>query len=134
MKDFLAALGRPDVGVVWDPCNVLYVPGRGQPTVDDFREIAGRVVHVHFKDAVRKDNVLPTHCVELGTGSLDFPAQLAGLKERDYRGWITLETHWRQKALTAEEQHLPAGYAFSANAEEPTRICLENLRKFLAGS
>jgi sugar phosphate isomerase/epimerase len=131
-KVFLAALDRPSVGVVWDPCNVLFVPGRQQPTVDDYGLIADRVIHVHVKDAVRSAERLPTSCCELGTGSLDLPAQIEGLRAHAYTGWISLETHWRMKPLTADEQLLPAGYGFSANAEEPTRICLEHLKKLVS--
>lgn len=129
---FLDALNCPEVGLVWDPCNILYVPGTTQPTVDDYALVADRVVHVHIKDAIRTPEQLPRNCVELGQGSLDLPAQFAGLKRNGYAGWISLETHWRMKSLTPDEQHLPAGYAFSANAEEPTRICLHHLKQLLA--
>jgi hypothetical protein len=53
------------------------------------------------------------------------------LKTNGYRSWVTLETHWRVVPLDHESQHLPAGHAFSANAEPASRICIANLRRML---
>lgn len=131
MAVFLDELPDPRIGVVWDPCNILFLPGRGQPAREDYSLLADRVRHVHVKDARRENGRATEHCVELGTGDLDFASQFQQLKERDYRGWITLETHWRMQPLTAEQAHLPAGHAFSANAEEPSRICMKQLLALL---
>lgn len=132
-KEFLTHLpADPQLTVVWDPCNVLYIPGTNDPIRDDFPLIADRVGHVHFKDAKRDNgNPAPT-CLELGTGQLDFPAQLKMLKDRGYNSWVTLETHWRTVPLDAETQHLPAGYGFSANAEPASRICMAHLDRWIA--
>ena len=133
-KAFLDYL-KPDpklLGVVWDPCNVLYLPSQTDPVADDFPLIADHLLHVHIKDARREADGKAVACVEIGTGDLDYPRHLRDLRERNYTGWITLETHWRQQNLSAEDQHLPAGYAFSANAAEPSRICLRHLQDWLA--
>lgn len=126
---------RPDpqlLGVVWDPCNILYINSQTDPVTDDFPRIAGEVIHVHIKDARREADGKAVTCVELGQGDLDFPRHFRDLRERNYTGWITLETHWRMQKLSAEDQHLPAGYAFSANAEEPSRICMRHMQEWLA--
>lgn len=132
-KEFLSHLPQdPQLTVVWDPCNVLYVSGKNDPVHDDFPIVADRVGHVHFKDAKRSGNGEPAPtCLELGTGSVDFPGQLKALKSRGYNGWITLETHWRVVPLDAETQHLPAGYGFSANAEPASRICMQHLQRWV---
>jgi L-ribulose-5-phosphate 3-epimerase len=128
-REFLRHLPvTPELGVVWDPCNVLYLDDARDPVREEFPEIADRVIHVHVKDARRDGTRAAQTCVELGTGELDFPAQFAALRERGYGGWITLETHWRTVALDAESQHLPAGHAFSANAEPASRICMATLQ------
>ncbi len=132
-RDFMALLpDDPAFGVVWDPCNVLMLPGANDPVRDDFPLAAPRVVHVHLKDAIRDGEKAAHTCVEFGTGQIDFPAQLAALKSRGYRGWITLETHWRVVPLDAETQHLPAGYGFSAHAEPASRICMAHTQRWLA--
>lgn len=131
-KEFLSHLQPdPQLTVVWDPCNVLYVPGENDPVKDDFPTIADRVGHVHFKDAKRENGQPAPTCLELGTGQIDFPAQLSMLKSRGYNGWVTLETHWRNVPLDAETQHLPAGYGFSANAEPASRICMTHLQRWV---
>lgn len=133
-KEFLRHLPEsPQLGVVWDPCNVLYLDGTNDPVHDDYPLIANRVRHVHLKDASRIDGKAQ-RCVELGTGDIDFPAQLAALNSAGYRDWITLETHWRSVPLDDEIQHLPAGYAFSAHAEPASRICMAHLRRWIAAA
>jgi sugar phosphate isomerase/epimerase len=135
MRDFLAHLPvDPQLRVVWDPCNVLYLEGTNDPVHDDFPLIADRVGHVHLKDARREGDRPADTCVELGTGQIDFAAQLSQLRSRGYDGWITLETHWRTVPLDSESQHLPAGHAFSANAEPASRVCMEHLKRFVAGA
>jgi sugar phosphate isomerase/epimerase len=132
MREFLGHLpADPQLGVVWDPCNVLYLDGENDPVRDDFPLLADRTIHVHVKDARRNGTKAPQSCVELGTGSIDFPAHFTDLKARGYRGWITLETHWRVVPLDEESQHLPAGHAFSAHAEPASRVCLGHLQRFV---
>jgi sugar phosphate isomerase/epimerase len=133
-KEFLRHLpDTPQLGVVWDPCNVLYLDGTNDPVHDDYPLIAKRVRHVHLKDASRI-NGKAQRCLELGTGDIDFPAQLAALKSAGYRDWIALETHWRSVPLDDEIQHLPAGYAFSAHAEPASRICMAHLQRWIAAA
>lgn len=122
------------LGIVWDPCNCLYLQGVEDPIRDGFPLIAEHVTHVHIKDAARRgDQPAPT-CIEIGSGDLDFPYHLRDLKQRGYNGWITLETHWRSVPLDEESQHLPAGYGFSANAEPASRICMTHLQKWVAAA
>ena len=128
-REFLGHLpDDPQLGIVWDPCNVLYLDGGNDPVHDDFPQVADRIIHMHVKDALRDGTNAATSCVELGTGQVDFPAQFRALKERGFRGWITLETHWRTIALDEASRHLPAGHGFSANAEPASRICMARLQ------
>jgi sugar phosphate isomerase/epimerase len=134
-KKFLSHLPEdPQLGVVWDPCNVVYLDGTNDPVHDDYPLIANRVRHVHLKDASRTDGKAAQRCVELGSGGIDFIAQLAALKSNGYSDWITLETHWRSVPLDDESQHLPAGYAFSAHAEPASRICMGHLQRWIAAA
>lgn len=134
-KEFLSHLAPdPQLTVVWDPCNVLYLAGTNDPVKDDYPVIADRIGHVHFKDAHRTDGQPAPTCLELGTGDIDFQAQLTMLKNRGYNSWVTLETHWRTVPLDAETQHLPAGYGFSAHAEPASRICMQHLERWIAAA
>jgi L-ribulose-5-phosphate 3-epimerase len=136
MRQMLSHLpSDPSIGVVWDPCNVLYLDGDNEPVTDDYPLIAERVIHLHVKDARRIGNRAASACVELGEGAVDFPAQFAAMKHGGYRGWITLETHWRpDSSLDANLQHLPAGHAFSHNAEPASRICMRHLQRWIANA
>jgi len=131
-KEFLSHLkAGPELGVVWDPCNVLYLPGSRAAFPAEYEEVADRVVHVHIKDARRNGEAPARECVELGTGEIDFEGQFRALRERGYHGWITLETHWRAVTLDPESQHLPAGHAFSAHAEPASRVCMAHLQRLV---
>lgn len=118
-------------GVVWDPCNIVYLPGDEDP-VAEYPTVADHVIHVHVKDAARVGNGPALRCVELGKGQVNFASQFEQLAASDFRGWISLETHWRKVDLDDETQHLPAGYAFSAGGEEASRVCMGTLKKWLA--
>lgn len=122
----------PEFGVVWDPCNCIYLEGSNDPIRDDFPPIADKVIHFHVKDAARDGTKPALKCVELGKGSIDFPGHIRDLKRRGYRGWISLETHWRSVPLSDDVQHLPAGYSFSAHGEPASRICMAHLQRWVA--
>jgi sugar phosphate isomerase/epimerase len=132
-REFLSHLPvTPALGVVWDPCNVIYLDDVPDPVAEEFPKVADRVVHVHVKDAKRNGTKAAKECVEVGTGDIDFPGQFQALKARGYHGWITLETHWRgATVLDPHVQHLPAGYSFSANAEPASRICMGHLQQMV---
>jgi len=87
----LAALDHPNLKVVWDPANAL-VAGE-EPFPKGYRRIPpARIAHIHAKDCIVEGH-RPTW-VELGTGSVDWPGQMAALAHDGYRGWVSLETHW----------------------------------------
>ena len=47
------ALVHPAAGWIWDPCNVLYVPGETGPATAGFAALVPRIIHLHVKDASR---------------------------------------------------------------------------------
>ena len=94
------------IGLVFDTGHYLYGSGSndGQIVLAGLRRFGNRVWHVHFKDcqpriaaqARREDRDYFTalrHGVfcELGKGAVPFAGVLHGLRERGYRGWITVE-------------------------------------------
>ena len=87
----LAALDHPNLKVVWDPANAL-VAGE-TPIPDGYRVLdPSRVAHVHAKDCHIED--LKPEWGPLGTRSVDWKGQIDALLHDNYKGWLSLETHW----------------------------------------
>jgi sugar phosphate isomerase/epimerase len=129
-----AALPDPQFGIVWDPCNVIYVPAATSPATEGFAAFVSRVFHIHLKDAKRGRAAAggaTATAAPLGQGDVSWPAHLKEIQQLGYRGMLSLETHWRAEELSEKELHLPAGYAFSKGGEAATRLCLEALRGWL---
>ena len=131
----LAPLPADRIGAIWDPCNVLYVPGAAAPSPADLRVLAGRLLHLHVKDARRLAAPKPGELIAVGTpvgiGQVDWRAHLRTLGELGYAGLLSLETHWRLEKIDEALLHLPAGHAFSHGGEIASRTCLHNLKSLL---
>ncbi|MBX3738776.1 MAG: sugar phosphate isomerase/epimerase [Candidatus Didemnitutus sp.] len=123
-------LPSPRIGIVWDPCNVLYVPGPPSSIHEGFAAIAPRVIHVHAKDAARAGATAVA--APLGTGDVDWPGEFRALTAAGYDGPVSLETHWRQTALAESALHLPGGFAFSHGGAAASEACLRALPALLS--
>jgi sugar phosphate isomerase/epimerase len=109
----LERVPHPNLQLIWDPANAL-VAGE-TPFLDGYAKLpAGRIAHVHAKDC-RVTGHTP-EWLELGTGSIDWTGQIDALARDGYRGWFSLETHWRG----------PAG-----DRLEASRICGRNLMRMV---
>jgi sugar phosphate isomerase/epimerase len=119
---------HPAAGWIWDPCNVLYVPGENGPPTAEFAKLSGGIIHIHVKDAVlTPGGSSPARPVPVGDGDVGWAEHLKVIRRSGYRGLLSLETHWRRKELDKELLHLPAGHAFSAGGDEASRICMKRL-------
>lgn len=98
------------LGVVWDPGNEAHFLGR-KPDPGPLAELRSAVFHVHVKDAS------PDKWVRLGTGVVDWPAQLRALIAIGYDGYLSMETHYE----------LPDG-----GGEPATRESVQALRELTA--
>jgi L-ribulose-5-phosphate 3-epimerase len=128
---FLAEIDSPHVRAVWDPANSVHdIDDDEIPYPDGYEAIKQWVDHVHIKDADKDENGKPFP-VCLGDGVIDMKGQLRALEEDGYRGYVSLETHWRPKALSEEELNRPGGATFSQEGEYATRRCLEWLHATL---
>ncbi len=134
MDAILSRLPAATFGAIWDPCNVLYVPGVPAPVADNLTRLAPRLFHVHLKDAIRRT---PTTNepgayiavgMPVGTGEVNWRAHLKALIAAGYGGMLSLETHWRLQGIDEKGLHLPAGYGFSHGGEAASRICFHNLK------
>jgi sugar phosphate isomerase/epimerase len=109
----LERVSHPNLQLIWDPANAL-VAGE-TPFPDGYAKLpASRIAHVHAKDC-RVAGHTP-EWLELGTGSIDWTGQVAALARDGYRGWFSLETHWRG----------PAGDRLAAST-----ICGRNLMRMV---
>lgn len=127
-----AALPNRQFGIVWDPCNVLYVPGAPHDPTTGFASFAQRITHIHVKDAVRtapKPGSLQAVAAPVGLGDVGWRAHLTAIARSGYQGMFSLETHWRVIQIAEADLHLPAGYGFSRGGEEASRTCLHNVRE-----
>jgi sugar phosphate isomerase/epimerase len=119
---------HPAAGWIWDPCNVLYVPGENGPPTAEFSRLLGRIIHIHVKDAVlTPGGGSPARPTPVGDGDVGWAEHLRMIRRSGYSGLLSLETHWRRKELDKELLHLPAGHAFSAGGDEASRICMRRL-------
>ena len=106
----LAALNHPALQLVWDPANAFVLGERPYP--DGYGILpTDRIAHVHAKDC-RVHDLIPEWGL-LGDMGLDWRGQMDALLRDHYRGWVSLETHWRG----------PDG-----NRLEASRLCGERLR------
>jgi len=87
---FLDRVDRPNVGVNFDPANMLLYD-MGDP-VASLRALLPRVRQVHVKDArrPRRRSEWGTEVV-VGTGEVDWPAFLTTLRDSDFDGPLVVE-------------------------------------------
>lgn len=130
---FLDRLGSKNVKAIWDPGNDTFDTRGEIPYPEGYRYVRGRIVHVHVKDGVRRGAEGKYEGSAIGEGDVDYPGQLRALREDGYRGYLSLETHWRpRQKLTEEQITKPGGVKFSRLGEEASEICMRNLFEILS--
>jgi len=90
----ISAVGRENLGAIWDPANDNASGGVGYP--DGYEAVKPFIRDVHFKDARIKDRKTGENewaCI--GHGDLDALGQLRALMRDGYEGGVTVETHWK---------------------------------------
>ena len=98
--------------VVWDPANAMCAGE--DPFPRGYSELpAGRIAHVHAKDCHIDAEGKPVWG-PLGTRHVLWKEQIRALLDDGYRGYISLETHWKGPG--------------EDNKPEASRICGWNLR------
>jgi sugar phosphate isomerase/epimerase len=110
---FLDRIGSPALKAVWDPGNAFMA--EEEPFPVGYEAIRNYVAHVHVKDAERLATGKKRFVV-VGEGEIDYAGQFAALKADDYKGHISLETHYRP---------------FAGTPEQGSRLCLQALKKLL---
>lgn len=131
LRALLEALGNRRIKAIWDPANSLFTPQRENPYPIGYDQIRKHVVHVHVKDVAIDSKTGQPDCVAMGEGLIDYDGQFKALREDNYAGYASLETHWRPVKLSEELLNRPGGSKFSESGEIASRICLENIMKIL---
>jgi sugar phosphate isomerase/epimerase len=88
LADFLATLPEGSLGLDLHPAQLLT---HGILPQEFVSVIGQHVAHVHAVDAVPDLAGGGSTEVELGRGSVDFPALVGQLEEYNYRDWVTIE-------------------------------------------
>ena len=90
LRMFLEKLGCPNVGVNFDPANMILYD-KGDP-IEALRVLAPWLKQCHIKDALRT-KVPGTWGEEVaaGTGEVNWPAFFALLEELGFAGWCSIE-------------------------------------------
>jgi sugar phosphate isomerase/epimerase len=78
----------PGLQLCWDPGNAACA-GATSPYPDEYNAIRDLIAHVHLKNF----NVDEQRWSVIDEGPVDWPGQIAALKEDDYDGYLVLETH-----------------------------------------
>jgi L-ribulose-5-phosphate 3-epimerase len=131
VAEFLALMNHSRLRAIWDPGNEQGNADGGGAFPAGYEILKPWIVHVQVKDVKRLPNG-GVESVRLGLGDVDYLGQLKALKRDGYRGYLSVETHWRGgHALPQAVVRQPKGSVFSAGGEEATRQCLESLREML---
>lgn len=120
-----------NIGILWDPGNDIYTCGSDViPYPNEYQAVQPFARHIHVKDAVHENG--EGKGVALGDGWMDFEGQFKALAEDGYRGWVTLEPHFRLEGQLDEELlKRPGGAAFSEGGYLPSKISMERLNALL---
>ena len=129
---FLDRLKSKNVKAVWDPGNDISDPSGEIPYPEGYEYVRDRIIHVHIKDGTRKGSRGKPEYVAFGEGEVNYLGQFRALKRDHYKGYLSLETHWRPgKQLSEELMSKPGGMDFSRLGEYASEICMRNLQKML---
>jgi sugar phosphate isomerase/epimerase len=93
MGRIVEGVGSPALKVNWDPAN-MYFAGT-VPTRDQFDRVRDHIGYVHLKDC-RRMHTEPseqTQWTVLGEGKVDWSSQMSWLREIDYSGYLSIESH-----------------------------------------
>lgn len=89
----LRDVNSPHLLANWDPGNAAMM--NEIPFPDGYREISGRVNHIHIKDVKREPSSGKLSWAPVGSGFIDWHGQLQALIDSGYTGTMSLETHFR---------------------------------------
>ncbi|MCS7104035.1 MAG: sugar phosphate isomerase/epimerase [Thermofilaceae archaeon] len=127
LRQFIEEVGKPNaVKAVWDPGNDVFDPEGERPYPNGYSFIKDFIVHVHVKDGKRLN--VGHEFVPVGEGDVGWLEQVVALLRDGYKGFFSLETHWRPLGLPTELIQMPGGEAYSEAGEYASSVCARNLK------
>ncbi len=111
---FIARINSPALKGCWDPGNAFFAGEQAFPV--GYEAMKPYVEHVHIKDA----ELLASgkyRFIVVGEGEVNYKDHLAALKADGYKGYLSMETHYKP---------------FGGTAEQGTRMALQGLVKLLS--
>ena len=90
-KALIADIGRPNIGINYDPGNVIHY-GDTRPETDLPRSV-DKVTHMHVKDQIGGVGVW--NFPQVGTGEVDFPALFKVLDDAGFDGPCSIEIEFQ---------------------------------------
>lgn len=124
---FLDAVGVPGLRVLWDPGNSVFSGMRADPFPAEYQLGKDLIEHIHVKDPAGT-----TGYVRLGDGDLPWGDIVGTLRADGYRGWLSLETHWRiGRVLDQRQRDNPWGDDFSAGGYQASVECMRLLKELV---
>lgn len=133
LEVILKQVASEHIQALYDPGNNIYDPEGEEPFPVGYERIKPWIRHVHVKDVRRKGKDGLPEAAVVGEGDVGFAALFERLVKDGYRGWASLETHYRRAAaISTELLHRPMGYSFSEGGEEASKDCLEAWNRILS--
>jgi len=131
LKMLLDNINSQWVRAIWDPGNNLYVKEAERPFPDSYETLKKYIVHIHVKDVIRHSQDHVDSCC-IGNGEVDWSAIIDRLVVDNYKGFLSLETHYRlNKKIPQHLLDRPKGYAFSCFGEEASIESLKSWNKII---
>jgi sugar phosphate isomerase/epimerase len=121
--------------LLWDPGNELYAGELPYPDgfdnlnklmAHDGKTFAGMVAHMHIKDGNRRweEGEPKVDPQPPGQGEANFTRLIPAIVQSGYRGWLSLEPHYRPAELVAQGE---------AGMFEAGRRCIRSFKAVLGG-
>lgn len=125
-KEVLDAVNSPNLRAVFDPANFVECNQKTYP--DAYELLKDDIVYMHIKDATIEKKIVPAG---KGIGQVD--KILGALKERDYKGFVSLEPHLGSFAgldhLQGDMDSIDLTTPFTP--EERFKIAYDNLKEII---
>lgn len=122
--DILESIGSDSLRAVFDPANFVQCHEETYPRAFDM--LKDHIEYMHIKDALKNGEVVPA-----GMGEGKVKEILKSLKDRDYKGFLSLEPHLTNFVGLASLEEGKEKQEISTNTEDKFRLAVKSLRNIL---
>lgn len=122
--DILESIGSDSLRAVFDPANFVQCHEETYPRAFDM--LKDHIEYMHIKDALKNGEVVPA-----GMGEGKVKEILKSLKDRDYKGFLSLEPHLTNFVGLASLEEGKEKQEISTNTEDKFKLAVKSLRDIL---